>query len=390
MSFKDLIKDVSNFAQDSIDSIQEDIALKKEEQQRLREEMNRRIGQYREEIMEKLLKNPKSQPLIIDDTSTIISFTESFYHELYLPASNASNSQLNFYPEYDNTMKDISKIFSNFTEEEQFLMEYKDSKEQTLLLSTSNLYFKIIFPEKNSFYCVSHLELKDLYHFAVEEIEQNVTFLINDFPLITIPKEKLPYSDLLSLKNYLKRLKSRNFSIKPDEIHSFILSKLSPETIHILQAHLNPEENLIYFAWGLDSINSNKFVACSNKKIFIYDQEISSTKNFYYDTIQSITTQSSTINLLDFSLSIGTNPNELVIKTTDKTEIISILYAKEAQKVIDVYQNFSKKNPKNNDNHLKQYNDPIILLEKLAKLREVGVLTDEEFKIKKEEILNRL
>ena len=52
MSFKDLIKDVSNFAQDSLDSFQEEVALKKEEQQRLREEMNRRINHYKEEIMQ--------------------------------------------------------------------------------------------------------------------------------------------------------------------------------------------------------------------------------------------------------------------------------------------------------------------------------------------------
>ena len=58
--------------------------------------------------------------------------------------------------------------------------------------------------------------------------------------------------------------------------------------------------------------------------------------------------------------------------------------------MIDVYQKFSKKNRQNNGNHLKQYDDPIILLEKLAKLKESGILTEEEFRTKKKEILNRL
>lgn len=390
MSLKDLIKDVSDFAQDSIDSLQEEIALKKEEQQRLREEMNRRINHYQAEIMEKLLQTGHDKAFLTHDSAVIISFTESFYHHLYLPAGNASNSQLNFYPEYDNTMKDISKIFSNFTDQEQFLMKYKDPNEQMLLLSTDNLYFKIIFPENKAFYCLGHLPLNQLYRFNVEEVDQIITFFVNDVPLITASQNDLPSSDLLSLKNYLCRLDTQNFDINPDEIHQFILAKLNPKTIAILQEHLDPEETLVYFAWGLDSMNSNKFIACTNKKIFSYDQEISSNQNFYYHRIRSITTQPSAINLLDLSLSIGINPNELHIKTLDQTEIISILYAREAQKVIEIYQQFAKENPSTQKNSKTQSEDAIALLEKLATLKESGILTEAEFNTKKEEILSRI
>ncbi len=377
MGFKDLIKDVSDFAQDSLNSIQEEIALKKEEQQRLREEMNRRINDYKEKVMQKLLQKPNDKSLITSDSSTIVSFTKSFCDDLYLPASNGSNSRLHFYPEYAKTKDDISKIFPDFTDQEQFLMTYKDSKEQRILLTSNHLYFKIIFPENNAFYCLGHLNLSDLYSFKIEEINQEIIFLINDFALIKVPKADILASDLLSLKNYLNRLANQNFEIKPHQIHQFILSKLDLETTQILHSHLEADELLVYFAWGLDSINSNKFVACTNKKIFFYDQEISLNKYFYYPTIISVTTQPSTINLLDLSLNIGINPHELTIKTTDQSTTINILYENEAQKVVDLYQRFAK-------------DDATSLLEKLAQLKEAGILSEAEFNAKKEEILKRL
>lgn len=388
MSFKDLIKDVGNFAQEGIDSIQEEIALKKEEQQRLREEMNRRISCYREEIMENLLINPKDKPLIIDDASVILSFTESFYYNLYLPASNASNSHLSFYPEYDKNIKDFSKTFSNFSKDEHFLMGYRDLNEEILLLSTDNLYFKIIFPENNAFYCLGQLPLKDLYSFNIQENEHYIIFSVNDLALISIVKKELPYIDLICLKEYLIRLKNRNFDISPDQVDQLILSKLNSSTIEILKKHLKADENLLYFAWGLDSINSNKFVACTNKKVFLYDKEINLCKSFYYQEITAITTKPSSINIMDISLSIGINPNDLIIKTKDEIEVISILYSKEAQRVIEIYQKFTKELPKKTNSNKQE--DPIELLEKLAKLRQEGILTEEEFKTKKEDILSRL
>lgn len=397
MGFKDLLKNVSDFAQDGIDSIQEEIALKKEEQQRLREEMNQRINHYRAEIMEKLLAKTQDQPLILDNASVVTAFTDSFYHDLYLPASNASHSQLSFYPEYDTTMKEFSKLFSNFTNQEQFLMCYKGPKEQTLLLSTSTLYFKIVFPENNAFYCIGQLDLKDLYQFDIQKFDDSIHFLINDLALITVKEENLLTNDLLSLENYLSRLANRDFVITPNQIHQFILTKLNAKTIQILQEHLDPTESLLYFAWGLNSINSNKFVACTDKKIFLYDHEINLSKYFYYSDITSITTQASTINLLDLSLSIGTNPNDLTIKSSEKDQTISILYAKEAKNVIAIYQKFSEPTPIKESpiseaslDASKSQEDPLALLEKLAQLKEAGVLSESEFKAKKADLLSRL
>ncbi len=389
MSFKDLIKDVSNFAQDSLDSFQEEVALKKEEQQRLREEMNRRITHYKEDLMQKLLQAPKDKALI-NAGSAIISFTESFYHDLYLPASNASHFQLTFYSGRDNPVKDMTKIFSDFTAQELLLMAYKDSQEQRILLTTDHLYFKVLFPDNKAFYCLGHLNLADLSSLELAEDDQEIFFLINDVPLLRVPKETLSASDLLSLKNYFQRLNNQNFDIKLAEIHQFILAKLNSQTIEILKEHLAPNETLVYFAWGLDSRNSNKFVACTTKKIFFYDREISLIQGFYYHDITAISAQASSINLLDLSLSIGTNPHELKIKTADQSKTISILYEKEAQKVIAIYRRFANDVYPAESQPLKPQDDGLALLEKLADLKEAGILTQAEFDAKKEDILSRL
>ena len=333
------------------------------------------------------MQNPQNKPLIIADSAMIMSFTESFYDDLYLPASNAPQSQLTFYPESDD---DIPKIFSDFTAQEHLLMEYKDSREQGILLTTDHLYFKIIFPDNKAFYCLGHLNLANLYHFTVEESDQEIIFLINDFSLLKVAKDDLSTSDLLSLKNYCHRLSTQHFDINLAEIHHLILAKLDSQTVAILQEHLAPDETLVYFAWGLDSMNSNKFVACTSQKIFLYDHEINLIQSFYYDRITAISTQATTINLLDLSLSIGINPHELSIKTADQRKTINILYEKEAKKVIDVYQRFAKESSSGQAKPLKPQEDGLDLLEKLASLKAAGILTSAEFDAKKEDILNRL
>ncbi|WKY45248.1 SHOCT domain-containing protein [Eubacteriaceae bacterium ES2] len=382
MGFKELIQDVTDLAQDSIDSIQSEIALQKESQQKLREEMNRRISSFTQSILNKLTEGANSTLLLANQSDVIVSYTEAFYQFFYLPANNTASSKLTFYPDHQKALKSIKKYFSTYTDDEQFLMQFKDDQGQSLVLTTGGIHFKVLFPENSAFYAIGKLEKKNLSNLNLVDTEDSLAFLINGYPLILIPKTSLNQTDTLSLFAFLKRLNVGDFVITNDQIHDFILSKLDSLHVEQVTAHLASQEKLLYFAWGLDNMNSNKFLICTTAKIFIYDEEISLEREFFYNEITDMTTEPSSINLFDLSLSIGVNPNDIIIKSANETETISILYQKEAQHVINL---FSKYKTLSNTN-----DDPLTLLEQLGTLKEKGILTEDEFLEKKKELLSKI
>ena len=92
MGLKDLFKDVTDLAKESIDSIQADLALKKEEQDRLRAEMELRIKTYTDTLLEQLL-NPAdapAQPLINATDEEVLEFTKEF-NDCLLYTSDAAD-----------------------------------------------------------------------------------------------------------------------------------------------------------------------------------------------------------------------------------------------------------------------------------------------------------
>ncbi|MDI3536085.1 MAG: PH domain-containing protein [Eubacteriaceae bacterium] len=382
MGFKDLIQDVTDLAQDSIDSIQSEIALKKESQQKLREEMNRRISSFTQTILKKLTEGANSTILLNSETDVIVSYVEAFYQFFYLPANNTASSKLTFFPDHEKALKSIKKYFSTYSDDEQFLMQFKDDQGQSLVLTDDGLHFKVLFPENSAFYGIGKLEKANLSNLNLVDSEDSLAFLVNGYPLILIPKTSLNQTDTLSLFAFLKRLNAGDFVITNSQIHDFILSKLDSQHVEQVTAHLDSQEKLLYFAWGLDNMNSNKFLICTTSKLFIYDKEISFEKEFFYKEITDLSSQPSSISLLDVSLSIGINPNDIIIKTAKDTETISILYPKEAQHVIDLYKKYKTLNETNDD--------PMTLLERLGVLKEKGILTEDEFLEKKKELLSKI
>jgi hypothetical protein len=98
------------------------------------------------------------------------------------------------------------------------------------------------------------------------------------------------------------------------------------------------------------------------------------------------------------------NPNDTEIKTADAIETISILYPREAQRVIQIYtahkpegtpkdttEGSSPQQPEANAQQAASpQEDPIAMIEKLASLKEKGIISEEEFSQKKQELLAKL
>lgn len=406
MGLKDLFKDVTDLAKESIDSIQTEIALKKEEQERLRAEMNQRIKTYTDSLLAQLL-NPGDVPasaLINAGDEAIVGFTKNFYEKLLLPADSPAATKITMHPDQEKVLKNVQKTFPSYTLQEKFLFQFKDTKGQILLLTTSNLYFKILFPENNSFFAVGSIPKEKLFCISLNKGDAHCILQVNNITLITTPAEEVKNIDLITLTEYLKRLATNDFVIDDDQVDAFIAAKLDPTTREIVAGFLEPDEKLVYFAWSLGSLVAKKFITCSNQKIILYDRDASTKKVFPYDQILSLTTHPSTVSLLDLSLTLGMNPNDTEIKTATAIETISILYGREAQRVIEIYNAHKPAGaaPTAPDTAASEQatataqatepsqEDPIAMIEKLAGLKEKGIISEEEFNQKKQELLAKL
>lgn len=406
MGLKDLFKDVTDLAKESIDSIQADLALKKEEQERLRAEMDQRIKTYTETLMEQLL-NPvdaSTNPLINTEDDEIVEFTKNFSEKLLLPANSASATKIDMYPYEEKVLKNVLKTFPTYNMQEKFLFQFKDSKGQIILLTSSNLYFKILFPENNSFFAAGSLPKEKLFDISINRGDEQCTLIVNAITLITIPAAEIKTIDTITLTEYLCRLKKNDLMITDDQVDAFIQTKLDPTTLEIVKTFLDADEKLIYFAWGLDNLVSKKFLTCTSEKIVLYDRDLTAKKTFAYDQILSLTTQPSTVSFLDLSLTLGMNPNDTEIKTAGAIETISILYPREAQRVIQIYnahkpegthQDPSEESSAPQSQATAQQSttpqeDPIAMIEKLASLKEKGIISEAEFNQKKQELLAKL
>ncbi|WP_296561335.1 SHOCT domain-containing protein [uncultured Acetobacterium sp.] len=406
MGLKDLFKDVTDLAKESIDSIQADLALKKEEQDRLRAEMELRIKTYTDTLLEQLL-NPAdapAQPLINATDEEVLEFTKEFNEKLLFPANSPTATRIDMYPDEEKLLKNILKTFSTYTDQEKFLFQFKDSKGQTILLTTSNLYFKVLFPENHSFFVVGSIPKEKLFSITITKDTDHCKLLVNGITLITSPAEGVKDIDIITLTEYLWRLSNNDFVIADDQVDAFIAAKLDPTTREIVKSFLEPDEQLVYFAWGMGSLVSKKFITCTSRKIVLYDRDLDTRKSFPYDQILSLTTQLSTVSFLDLSLTMGMNPNDTEIKTADAIETISILYAREAQQIIKIYndhkpagvaaaapdQPSSEPSETVTPTAAPAQEDPIAMIEKLAGLKEKGIISEEEFNQKKQELLAKL
>lgn len=400
MGLKDLFKDVTDLAKESIDSIQADLALKKEEQERLRAEMDQRIKTYTDTLMEQLATpvDASVSPLISSSDDEMVSFTRNFSEKMLLPANSTTATKIDMYPYEEKVLKTVLKTFPTYNMQEKFLFQFKDSKGQVILLTSSNLYFKIFFPENNSFFAVGSLPKEKVFDISINRGDEQCTLLVNAVTLITTPVDEVKTIDTIALTEYLCRLKKNDFLITNDQVDVFIQTKLDPTTLEIVKTFLDPDEKLIYFAWGLDNLVSKKFLTCTSRKIVLYDRDLTTKKTFNYDQILSLTTQPSSVSFLDLSLTLGMNPNDTEIKTADAIETISILYPREAERVIQIYNAHrpegTQQDPSTESSapqsEATSQEDPIAMIEKLASLKEKGIISEAEFNQKKQELLAKL
>ena len=101
-----------------------------------------------------------------------------------------------------------------------------------------------------------------------------------------------------------------------------------------------------------------------------------------------------TVNLIDSAITAATKTCDLVISTAGSELKINTLFKVEAERIVAVYHHYRKeiKQATSQPQVIVQQkqSDPLEQLEKLSKLKEMGVISEEEFNVKKAELLSKI
>ena len=173
-----------------------------------------------------------------------------------------------------------------------------------------------------------------------------------------------------------------------EQIDALIKDKMGEAILKIVKEYVYDDELILYFAWGCDSITAKDFVVCTDKQMVVLDrQSFGLTKNvkqFYYEDVTSMATLQETNGLLDLALTAALSLCDLEISVAGAKERLSNLYTYEADKAVKVYRECRRTIKESNkqpqvvvQQAAPQQDDPLAQLEKLNKLKEMGIVLED-------------
>ncbi|MBQ6819181.1 MAG: SHOCT domain-containing protein [Clostridia bacterium] len=346
-----------------------------------------------------LLEQMAGQGGLLDiDGQTLLSFTADYYDRLYLPAHSVSASKWVLHPLDKKLEKYAKKDFPECAldaETPVFLLIGKAGAR--ILLTTRHLWFKSPF-EDTACYVAGKLPIAQVGTMAYTCDDQgNYIFTCNGVELINTHHGF--EMDPQSFAAYADRLARKDFVITDEQVDALIQQKIGDKILKNVREYAFEDELLLYFAWGCDSITAKDFVVCTNKQLVVLDREAfgltKNVKQFYYEDVTSMSTLQETSGLLDLALTAALSLCTLQITVAGNFANLQNLYTYEAEKAVKVYRE-CRRSQKEADKQpqvvIQQAaaEDPLAQLEKLNKLKEMGVISDEEFAAKKADLLAKL
>lgn len=409
MGFFDKIKEgASNAAEKAkgaIESAKADYAQKKAEAELHRQQMEALALSKSEEIVSSIISFNNDGNFFKNTTKEeLLAFTKDFYDKILMPANSVSKSKIQMYPYIDD--KQIAKFAKTWVEyknTETAIVYLKAEGKQEIVLTESTLYFSIALAEDAKYFANGCVSCEEISNFSVVKNDNLFEFKCDEYILGTFTADKATTEDFITLNNFFTCITNHDFEITDEEVHRLIREKIGEKIYAEVKKYMvYDDEMLVYFAWGLDSLSAKDYIVCTNKQIIRMDREMfgstANVKQFYYEDIVSASTEQNaksndlTAALLETAITAATKTCDLVITTAGAGLRINSLYKVEAERVVAVYHHYRKESKKASTQPQQvivqqQAVDPIEQLEKLAKMKDVGIITQEEFDIKKKELL---
>lgn len=383
---------------------------KKAEQEALNAEMSAKIEEIRNKIISDIEDINAGNAGVFETISDneLMNFTKEFAERLYLPANTSSSSSIIIYPYItDKNMKNIHSTFEFDDNAEKVILYVKTSDKQEILLTTAKLYFKIILPDNKKFTAIGVVDTKMVNELNFAETEIGYSFRCDSVELVSFKLDKKYKQDFITLNNYFDRLRTKQFTISADDVHSLVREKVGTEICNMFEKYYGDgNEKIIFFAWGSNSYSAKDYVICTDKQVIIMDRAMGGStmnvKQLYYDDItsaqliQNTNTGSLAADLISTAITVGLDIADLVINAAGAEIRILNLYKKEVERIIAIYHEMRRELKNKNSQPVIQQvsspavNDPLEQLQKLSKLKEAGIISEEEFNQKKADLLSKI
>lgn len=392
-------KDAASSAKAKFDEQKQKANEQKAERERIKAEKQAEANKKAQELQDEILSNTGNTVIEIDKKQ-LLDFTADYYDKLYLPAHSVSASKLIFHPLDKKINKYAQKEFSEYNADNEapvFMILGKG--QQKIFLSTESLYFKKSYDEENEFFCVGSIPISNISSLEYLKDGDDYIFKCNGVELL---KSQYGFElDVKAFNDYFTRIANHDFAITNEQIDALIKEKIGDKILEVVREYVYEDELLLYFAWGCDSITAKDFIVCSDKQMVVLDREAfgltKNVKQFYYEDVTSMATLQETNGLLDLALTAALSICDLEISVAGAKERLNTLYTYEAEKAVKVYRECRRTIKEGNKQPqviVQQASapaeDPLSQLEKLNKLKEAGILTDEEFNAKKADLLSKL
>ncbi|MBQ8605705.1 MAG: SHOCT domain-containing protein [Clostridia bacterium] len=404
-SLKDTAKNLKEQTKEKMDAVKEERAAKEAERERVARELAAKLEAAARDKTDRILAGKASERtgvFEINSKESLIAFTQEYMKKLVLPASSLKTSKLKMLP-YSNektSRRDALKKFEDLDESQIiFQLENVGSKE-FICVTELYLYARLLLENENGVYYSIKIALSDITGFSFTVENDDDVISVNGEPLLYMSKS-VRDTDVINLRHYFERLERSDLDISDTEIDAFIHEKIGDEAYAEAKKYMEEDELIIYFAWGVDSLTAKDFLMCTTRQFVLLDRELlgvaQNVKKFYLEDIISMATEqanaeSLTVTLLNAALSLC----NLTIHTAGTSLKIQTLSVTEAERVVEVYNKYKRlareeaKKPIAVVQAAPAQADPLEQLEKLQKLKEAGIISQEEFDIKKADLLSKL
>ena len=399
--------DLISKAKNVTDGVKSSIEQKKAEKEAYEAEMRQKAQEKKEEILNTILSNQNSSSIFGDiDSKTLLDFTKDFYDRLLMPANSVALSKISMYPYIDGkVLEKAVKSLDEYDSSETPIIMIKAENKQIILITDKTLYFSLALKEDSKFNVagkVSNEEISEITFVSDGEVSR---VDCDGYTLAEFKTNKTIKEDFISLTNYFECVRNKDFEITDEEVDELIKEKIGANIVSQLKKYMvYDDEMFVYFAWGLDSLAAKDYIVCTNKQIIVMDREAfgatSDIKQFYYEDITSASTeQNSNSNdltgyIIDTAITAATKTCDLYFSVAGARTKIKTLYKAEAERIVAVYHQFRKlaKQAASAPQVIVQQtaDDPLDQLNKLNSMKEMGIISEEEFNQKKSELLAKI
>lgn len=398
-------------AKESLEKAKEEKEARRAEAEALDAEMKAKANVFAQEIIQGIkeyVDGSKGGVFSGVDEEQILKFTKDFYEKLLLPGGKTSSGIVNMHPYIDDKkVKAFAKTFPEYNVNSKPIIYLKDDEGQEILLTTTDFYFKLCLPENRKYFAVGSISCAEIDRFTFEPRDgQKYAIKCDEHEITEISLQKAYAQDFISLSEFFRCFQTNDFDITEKEIDELIQKKIGSKIYADVKKYMSYDDELVlFYSGGLNSLTAVDYVACTTRQIIIVDREMlgatANIKQFYYEDITSMATlQNSNSNdllvaVIDSALTAALKLCDLVITVAGSQNKISTLNTIEAGRVIAIYHE-KRKGIKERQNApqviVRQDSQPDVLgqIEKLAKLKDAGILSEEEFNAKKADLLSKL